>query len=153
MSNHAIPKSIGLYFRLTVAVVLGLVFSGRPLADTIVPVAPKGDHVRVIDVTAATAEVEALRNEVTRFLRGKYRIQSETFYRFRGDVPWVAISKNVQNQMAEKSIQRAIYDWNNPGYDFVDVYPQGDGAFAVAMSAKGDASHGRLVGYFVLSAK
>ena len=54
---------------------------------------------------------------------------------------WVAISKNVENQMLEKSINRVPFEWTNPDMDFVDVYPQGDSAFAV-----------KVVGYDVLMA-
>lgn len=122
------------------------------MADTVTADPPTGDHVSVVPATSAAAEIAALREEVTQFLRGKYVIQSGSFYRFRSDVPWVAISRRVQNQMAEKSIRRMVYDWNSPGRDFVDVYPQGNTAFAVAMDAKGAKAQGSLVGYFVLVA-
>lgn len=123
------------------------------MADTITANPPTGDHVKVVDAAGATADIAALVEEVTKFLRGKYAIKSGSYYRFRGDVPWVAISKNVQNQMAEKSIERVIYHWSNPGYDFVDVYPQGDTAFAVGMYSKNGPGKSKLVGYFVLTAK
>ncbi|MFZ2266294.1 MAG: hypothetical protein WAV95_01820 [Azonexus sp.] len=123
------------------------------MAATVTPNPPVGEHVKVVDVAGTAAEVALLHGEVAQFLRGSYVIKSGNYYRFRSDVPWAAIAKNVHNQMAEKSIQRVIFSWNNPGYDFVEVYPQGDTAFAVAMHAKGDAGQGRLVGYFVLTAK
>ncbi len=123
------------------------------MAETITANPPTGDHVKVIDDESATADIATLQAEVTQFLRGKYLIQSGHYYLFSKDVPWVAISKNVQNQMKEQSIQRVIYEWNNPGYDFVDVYPQGDTAFAVAMLAKTGPGQPKLVGYFVLTAK
>lgn len=123
------------------------------MADTITANPPTGDHVNVVDANDAAAEIAALHEELAKFLRDKYAIKSGHYYRFRADVPWVAISKNVQNQMAEKSVQRVIFDWNNPGYDFVDVYPQGDTAFAVAMYSKSGAKKTRLVGYFELTAK
>jgi hypothetical protein len=135
------------------ALIFGLLFSGGSMADTVTPNPPLGDHVKVVDAAGTVAEIALLHAEVEQFLRGSYAIKSGNYYRFRGDVPWVAIAKNVHNQMAEKSIQRVIYGWNNPGYDFVEVYPQGDTAFAVAMHARGDAGQGRLVGYFVLTAR
>jgi hypothetical protein len=134
------------------AVILGLLSSGC-VAGTITATPPTGDHVKAVDVASVTADIAALDEEVSKFLRDKYTIKSGNYFRFRADVPWVAIAKNVQNQMAEKSVQRVIYDWNNPGYDFIDVYPQGDTAFAVAMYAKGGAGKTRLVGYFVLATK
>ena len=65
---------------------------------------------------------------------------------------WVAISKNVENQMLEKSINRVPFEWTNPDMDFVDVYPQGDSAFAVAMYSKTASSKVKVVGYDVLMA-
>jgi hypothetical protein len=148
MLNQA--KSIRQCSPLAAAMMFGLLCSGNTLAETITANPPTGEHVKVAGVTA---DIAAFHKEVTKFLRDKYAIKSGNYYRFRGDVPWVAISKQVQNQMAEKSIQRVLYDWNNPGYDFVDVYPQGDTAFAVAMYAKGNRGKSKLVGYFVLTAK
>lgn len=153
MLIRTISKSVRRCSPLAAAIIFGLLSSGYTMADTITANPPTGDHVKVVDVAGATADIQALVEEVTKFLRGNYKIKSASYYRFRGDVPWVAISKNVQNQMAEKSIQRVIYDWNNPGYDFVDVYPQGDAAFAVAMHVKGGPGKSKLVGYFVLTAK
>ena len=60
--------------------------------------------------------------------------------------------KNVENQMLEKSVHRALFEWNNPGMDFVDVYPQDDRAFAVAMYSKTASSKVKFVGYYVLTA-
>lgn len=134
------------------ALFFGFLSSGCSMADTVSAIPPTGDHVKVVDAAAAGADVKALDAEVTKFLRGKYAIKSATYYTFTGDVPWVAISKNVQNQMAEKSIQRVVYDWNNPGYDFVDVYPQGEAGFAVGMLTTTRAGKAKLVGYYVLSA-
>lgn len=123
------------------------------MADTVTANPPTGDHVQVVAAADAKADIAVLHDEVSKYLRGKYTIQSGNYYRFSKDVPWVAISKNVENQMAEKSIPRVFYEWNNPGYDFVDVYPQGNTAFAVAMHSKSGPGKSKLVGYFVLTSK
>lgn len=123
------------------------------MADTVTAIPPTGDHVKVVAAADAKADIAALHDELTKYLRDKYTIQSGSYFRFSKDVPWVAISKNVQNQMAEKSIERVVFEWNNPGYDSVDVYPQGKTAFAVAMHSKSGPGKPKFVGYFVLTAK
>jgi len=82
----------------------------------------------------------------------KYTIASARYFAVPGEVPWFAVSKSVQNQMAETSIQRVIFEWNDPGIDFVEVYPQGDGAFAVAMPKGTKSSAEKLIGFYVLRA-
>jgi hypothetical protein len=103
---------------------------------------------------SASADSKKLDAEVTAFLRDKYTISSARYYQTPGEIPWIAVSKNVQNQMKEKSIERKLFEWYEPGLDFVEVYPQGKngGAFAVAMpkGTKSDAQ--KLVGFYVLSA-
>jgi hypothetical protein len=133
-------------------VLFGFLSSGCSMADTVTASPPTGDHVKVVDVNEASAEIKALDEEVTKFLRGKFAIKSGQYYRFSADMPWVAISKNVQNQMTAKSVTRKIYDWNNPGYDFVDVYPQGEAGFAMAMFSKSGRGEAKLVGYYLLTA-
>jgi hypothetical protein len=130
---------------------LGLFLSGCSMADTVTATSPVSEHVKAVEASAAAANAKALDAEVTKFLRKKYAIKSATYYSFGAGIPWVAISKNVQNQMREKSVERVIYDWNNPGIDFVDVYPQGDTAFAVAMYTKTSGSKEKFVGYYVLT--
>ncbi|MBI4907375.1 MAG: hypothetical protein HY820_27365 [Acidobacteria bacterium] len=102
----------------------------------------------------ASADSKRLDGEVTVFLREKYAIASARFYQVPGEIPWIAVSKSVQNQMAEKSIQPAIFEWHEPGIDFIDVYPQGKNgaAFAVAMPKGTKSSADKLVGFYVLSA-
>ncbi len=138
-------------FFVTTAV-LALFSSGCSMADTVTAISPVNEHVKPVDAATASADVAALDAEVTAFLRGRYTIESASYYHFAGEIPWVAIAKSVQNQMREKSIERVVFDWNNPGYDFVEVYPQGKSAFAVAMYTKSSRSKQKLVGYFVLSA-
>lgn len=146
-------RSVLQYSSRATALLFGLFLSGSTMSDVIKANPPTGEHVAAVQADNETAEIKNLMEEVTKFVRGKYAIKSGNYYRFRGDVPWVAISKNVQNQMAEKSIKRMLFDWNNPGFDFVDVYPQGDSAFAVAMSSKSSSGKSRLVGYFEMSPK
>lgn len=101
----------------------------------------------------AGAETEKLDAEVTAFLRDKYEIVSASYYELAGEVPWIAISKSVRNQMAAKSIQPVMFDWYEPGLDFVDVYPQGsDGAFALAMPEGSRSAADKLIGFYVLKA-
>ena len=102
----------------------------------------------------ASAESKKLDAEVTAFLRNKYAIASARYYQVPGEIPWIAVSKSVQNQMAEKSIQPVMFEWYEPGIDFVEVYPQGNNgaAFAVAMPKGTKSSSDKLVGFYVLSA-
>jgi hypothetical protein len=102
----------------------------------------------------ASAESKKLDTEVTAFLRDKYTISSARYYHTPGEVPWIAVSKSVQNQMKEKSIERKLFDWYEPGLDFVEVYPQGKNgsAFAVAMPKGTKSDADKLVGFYVLSA-
>jgi hypothetical protein len=102
----------------------------------------------------APQESQKLDAEVTAFLRNTYAIASARYYKVPGEIPWIAVSKSVQNQMAEKSIPRKIFDWYEPGLDFVEVYPQGKtgAAFAVAMLKGTQSGGGALVGFYVLTA-
>lgn len=97
---------------------------------------------------------EKLDAEAIAFFRGKFSIQSAHYYQVPGEIPWIAVSKSVQNQMAEKSIQRTMFEWYEPGIDFIEVYPQGNNgaAFAVAMPKGANLSADKLVGFYVLSA-
>jgi len=53
--------------------------------------------------------------------------------------------------MGERSIPRAAYAWHEPGLDFVEVYPQGGSAFAVAMPKGTKTSSPKLVAFYVLA--
>jgi len=101
----------------------------------------------------ASAESKKLDQELTTFLRGKYSISSGRYYEVPQEIPIIAVFKSVQNQMAEKSIQRKMFEWHEPGIDFVEVYPQGqDGsAFAVAMPKGTKGNQVKLAGFYVLS--
>ena len=103
---------------------------------------------------AASADSRKLDAEVTAFLRDKFAIASARYYQVPAEIPWIAVSKTVQNQMAEKSIKRTMFEWYEPGIDFVEIYPQGkDGAaFAVAMPKGASPGGEKLVGFYALSA-
>ena len=100
----------------------------------------------------ASESTHALDTELTAYLRGRYLLVSASYYRAPAMIPWLAISKSVQNQMAEMSIQPAIFEWNEPGVDFIEVYPQEkhDAAFAVAMPRGSKSDAEKLVGFYVL---
>lgn len=102
----------------------------------------------------ASKDSEKLDAEATAFFRGRFLIQSARYYQVSAKVPWIAISKSVQNQMAEKSIQRTMFEWYEPGIDFVEIYPQANdsAAFAVAMPKDTNLNADKLVGFYVLSA-
>lgn len=99
-------------------------------------------------------DTEKLDAETVAFLRGHFTIQSAHYYQASGKVPWIAISKSIQNQMKEKSIQQVMFEWYEPGVDFIEIYPQGDSgaAFAVAMPRQSDLNGDKLIGFYVLSA-
>ena len=100
----------------------------------------------------ASGDSKKLDTELTAFLRDKYAIASARYYQVPAEIPWIAVSKSVQNQMAEKSIRPIMFEWYEPGIDFIEVYPQGkDGAaFALAMPKGSDPGAGKLAGFYVL---
>jgi hypothetical protein len=102
----------------------------------------------------ASEDSEKLDAEAIAFFRDQLTIDSARYYQVPGAIPWIAVSKSVQNQMAEKSIQWTMFDWYEPGIDFVEVYLQGNNgaAFAVAMPKGTNLSADKLVGFYVLSA-
>ena len=109
------------------------------------------DGMKEVPVSEESRKLDA---EATAFFRDHFTIKSARYYRVPGEIPWIAVSKSVQNQMAEKSIRRTMFDWYEPGIDFVEVYPQGsDGAaFAVAMPKGANPGADKLVGFYVLGA-
>jgi len=100
----------------------------------------------------AGEESRKLDADVTALLRGKYSIVSARYFRVGSDIPWAAVSKAIQNEMAEKSIQRTMLDWYEPGIDFLEIYPQAKAgqAFAVAMPKGARSSAEKVVGYYLL---
>ncbi len=102
----------------------------------------------------ASKDSEKLDAEAMAFFQGRFSIQSARYYQVSGKIPWIAVSKSVQNQMAEKCIERTMFEWYEPGIDFVEVYPQGNAgaAFAVAMPKETDLNADKLIGFYVLSA-
>ncbi len=54
----------------------------------------------------ASADSGKLDQEVKTFCRGQFAIGSASYYQVAGEIPWLAISKSIQNQMAAKSIGR-----------------------------------------------
>jgi hypothetical protein len=102
----------------------------------------------------SSEESKKLDAEVREFLRSEYTIASARYFARESDIPWISISKSVQNQMAEKSIKPTMFAWYEPGLDFVEVYPQPaqGGAFALAKPKEGSLDAVELIGYYVLSA-
>ncbi|RYE92528.1 MAG: hypothetical protein EOO77_46670 [Oxalobacteraceae bacterium] len=96
---------------------------------------------------------KALDTRVTATFGGKYQIASSRYFSVSTDVTWLAVSKNVQNQMLERSMNRGHYDKENPGILLIDFYPQPHGAFVLAMDANSGKQGHKLVGYFVLKQK
>ena len=109
------------------------------------------DGMKEVPVSEDSKKLDA---EAIAFFRDQFSIESARYYQVPGEIPWIAVSKSVQNQMAEKSIQRTMFDWYEPGIDFVEVYPQGNNGavFAVAMPKGTNPSADKLVGFYVLSA-
>lgn len=131
-------------------VLLAMTAWGCGMADVKV-VQPKPlDGMKEVAASGDTAKLDA---EVKAFLRDKFVIASGRYYQVPAEIPWIAVSKSVQNQMAEKSFKPAMFEWYEPGIDFVEVYPQGKegAAFAVAMPKGASPSGEKLVGYYVLN--
>ncbi|BDC47811.1 hypothetical protein F183_A01270 [Bryobacterales bacterium F-183] len=108
------------------------------------------DGAKATEASEATKKLDA---EVTAFLRDKYSIASARYYTVAGEIPWIAVSKNVQNQMAEKGIKKVMFEWYEPGLDFVEVYPQGKQGFALAMPKGRKSDSEKLIGFYTLTAK
>ena len=102
---------------------------------------------------AASEETKKLDQEVTGFLRGRYAIEKAKYYRAPASMAWIAISKNVQNQMAAKSIKPIMFEWYEPGIDFVEIYPQGEKGAGFALAAPRDMQFEgeKLLAFYVLS--
>ena len=96
---------------------------------------------------------KALSAQVIEIFGSKYTISGSHYFAVSADVPWIAISKNVQNQMLERSIHQSHYDKADPGIVLVDFYPQPHGAFVLAMDKGSSRESEKLVGYFVLQPK
>jgi hypothetical protein len=114
------------------------------------PKSPIGDHVRELRADERLDARKLMDAEVLAFARKGYAIASAQYFEFDGAIPWVAIATTVKNQMAERSIARQVPSWNDPGYDFVELYPQPSGVFAVAMAKSTAKEARRVVGYYVL---
>src|SRR5258705_11717435 len=95
-----------------IVVALGMMASGCGMAESAVFQPKPLDSVKE---AAAGEESKKLDAEVTAFLRNKYAIASARYYQVPGEIPWNAVSKSVQNQMAEKSIQRTMLEGYEPG--------------------------------------
>jgi hypothetical protein len=96
---------------------------------------------------------KALEAQIAKTFGAKYAISSSQYFVVSPDVLWVAASKNIQNQMLERSIGRAHYDGENPGVVLIDFYPQPHGAFVLAMDKGASGRNEKLVAYFVLRHK
>lgn len=101
----------------------------------------------------ASENSEKLDADVIAFSQGQFSIESARYYHAPAKTPWLAVSKSIQNQMAEESFHQKIYEWHEPGIDIIDVYPQGNTAFAVAMPKDRDRSADKLIGFYVLKLK
>lgn len=139
----------------TIKTVLVLVLAILPwryiMAETSVFQPSPLEGMKEVPVSEASKELDA---EVTAFFRGRFSIESADYYLVPGEIPWIAVSKFVQNQMKEKSIRRTQFDWYEPGIHFVEVYLQDNdrAAFAVAMPEGTNSRTEKLIGFYVLCA-
>jgi hypothetical protein len=126
------------------------------MADTVTPTSPVealgGVYIKLASASADAKHTKGLDGQLLGILGKQYKIKSAHYYKVARDMSWAAISKNVQNQMLEKSISKGQFAWENPGVTFLEVYPQGTSAFAVAMDASTAKSAQKFIGYFVLEA-
>jgi hypothetical protein len=134
--------------------IAGLLTTGCSMAETATPTSPiealGGGYIKAAPAASNAKSVKALDGQVTGLVGKQVKILSATYYKVAKDIPWVAIAKNVQNQMLEKSVEKGKFAWEDPGITFVEVYPQGKGAFAVAMESGSAKSAQKFVGYYVL---
>jgi len=121
------------------------------MSETItMPKTPDTHYAQEVKEADVSPAAKALDAEVLQFLRSPYTIESVRYYQFSKEVGMASIFKNVQNQMAEKSIKRATYSWAEPGLDLIDAYPQGKSAFVVAMPKGTQSGAEKFVGYYAL---
>lgn len=148
--KRGIWKSMGLVAAVALAVT-SLAWRGSMAEIKVFQPEPLGGMKEV----SASADSKKLDAEAVEYFRGQFSIASARYYLTPSEIPWIAVSKSVQNQMEEKSIRRLVFDWYEPGIDFVDVYPQDNNKAAVAVvMARGTALNAdRLVGYYVLSGR
>ena len=130
--------------------VINLFLLGCNMAETRVPKSPQDKYVTEVAVADAQDWAKRLDAELIALLRGGYTIESVHYYRFHRDIPWIAIAKNVQNQMSEMAVARQTIEWAEPGLDFAELYPQGKKAFAVAMLKDTPNNAAKFVGYYLL---
>lgn len=135
----------------TLVVVLAMLPWGCGMTESKVFQPKPLDDMKEIPDSKDSKKLDA---EAIAFFRDQFSIESTRYYLVPGKIPWIAVSKSVQNQMAEKSIQRTMFEWYEPGIDFIEIYPQGNNgtAFAVAMSKGTNLNADKLVGFYVLCA-
>ncbi len=133
----------------TVTMTLAMLASGCAVDESSVFQAKPLEYMKEVPVSEQSKKLDA---EVMTFVRDQYAISSAHYYEVSGEIPWIAISKSVQNQMAEKSFQRKMFEWWEPGIDFVEVYPQGNqgDAFGLAMPKNTKSSSNKLVAFYFL---
>ncbi len=133
----------------TVALALAMLVSGCAVDESSVFQPKPLEYLKEVPASEQSKKLDA---DLTAFVRDQYAIRSVHYYEVSGEIPWIAISKSVQNQMAEKSFQRKTFEWWEPGIDFVEVYPQGTqgDAFALAMPKNTRSSANKLVGFYIL---
>ncbi len=124
------------------------------MAETATPTSPVealgAEYIKAAPASANAASVKALNGQLQALVGKQYKIKSATYYKVAKDIPWIAIAKNVQNQMLEKSVKKGDFPWENPGITYVDVYPQGTSAFALAMDTSSAKKAQKFIGYYVL---
>ena len=128
---------------------LTLLFSGGcTVADTNTYQPKPLEGMKNIPVSEKSKELDI---ELSDYLRDEFSIDSAQYYHVASEIPWIAVSKSVQNQMAEKSIKKQMFEWYEPGLDFIEIYPQSnDTAFAIAMPKGTNTSSDKLVGFYIL---
>ncbi len=121
--------------------------SGCTMKQTEQPKTPQSEYFKP---TVSNAGTKALDEKLVKYLRSQYKIQSATYFQANPDFSWQQVVKPVQNEMAEKSIRGIQFDWHSAGLDLVEIFPQGQTAFAVAMEYAEKKGGTHLVGYYVL---
>jgi hypothetical protein len=149
-----IGQVVARYFSLQAALIAGLLTTGCNMAETATPASPiealGAEHIKSAPLPANAKSAAALDDQLLALVGKDYGIKSSQYFKVARDIPWIAIAKNVQNQMLEKSIKKGDFSWEDPGLVFVEVYPQGAAAFAVAMDSNTADAPEKFIGYYVL---
>jgi hypothetical protein len=146
--NRSLPSVINKFCLLLVTIV-SVIFhsSGCTMNQTQQATTPPAAYFKPAASDATTSALDA---NLTKYLRKQYNIKSVKYFQVNPDFSWQQVIKPVQNEMSERSIRGVQTDWHSAGIDLIEIFPQGQTAFAVAMMYAEKKGDPHSVGYYIL---